>query len=469
MTKIKFGLLFTFCLANLCIVHAQNIRILHPSLTTDKVEELYQYGRFREVIQKVNDEIQTKYGIKNNLPTNTSGDSDHNILPKIPLEKIAATQLYYRGMSYFNIGKFQEAWPDLWSVHSRILTPQEIKSPGMDAMMVKMLTQLNADFANVSPPGDDPLSKEVTQHMDMRAHADSAIRIMQGLSILPKNKKSVTIDNVCVFNVYYDELNGFTQSVLDHAKEAVTANMQFMGYVVPETSVYVLRDISRANQVSRTFGRASVRAELHGGFETNNVIFLYPLDNQSRVTGALTHEYNHVILETWLGEPAFTMVGDPVLPKVPIWFKEGLAKMAEAETDKSIISENDLQMKDMIRNNLLLDPVKLETDFNKLDETITLAGKSNHQQSTYAQSLSMVRYLMENVSANQIENFLNGFGTFDKKVSPAATIISQNHSPTGTKATPNDSDNVLTKLIGCTMDQFYDSWQQWAIKKYSTM
>ncbi|MEJ2488134.1 MAG: peptidase MA family metallohydrolase, partial [Anaerolineales bacterium] len=141
-------------------------------------------------------------------------------------------------------------------------------------------------------------------------------------------------------------------------------------------------------------------------------------DNLSWGREVVAHELTHVLI----GVYTFSCVSD-----VPIWLNEGLAMYAETSVGTSHDNEY-ARLDEAVENNTLLTVREVSNLFSNDPDLARLS---------YAQSLSLVQFLIEEYGQ---ENMLAFFGAFKEG---------------------DSQDQALNQVYGLDQDSLNDAWREW--------
>jgi hypothetical protein len=222
--------------------------------------------------------------------------------------------------------------------------------------------------------------------------------------------------------LWYGQNDSFGQEIMSAAQSALSTLSQDTG-ASPDKTINISIYTNDSDYHNSTFGEP----EWSGG-ETltsyNSIILIVRPDMLSDDLSGLAHELTHAIIDQVTSNPYNT---------IPFWLNEGLA-MHNQYSRTGLISQFSFPLKQAVQNNTLISIRSLSSPFSAFPEKAYLS---------YAESYSVVTYMLNQYGANKMTQLLDSFKT-------GITY-----------------DGALHSVYGLDMDALFNQWKVWAVQQYA--
>ena len=315
--------------------------------------------------------------------------------------------LYFRGLSYYKLGWFPEAKADL----------------------------LVAQQAGLSfLPGGFGV-KWALNYIEERT------------PLLPSQVEEIRDGERVTFRMHNSGMEGGTVMVMAMLPEAYRISRAMFGSDTAASTVYVFEDYQQFLAYYKKVYEGKNPGSWYAALAQQGVMWISLRDTEDvlraredRVAFKTTvvHEFNHAMLSR--------LMGRTVLPR---WFVEGLAQVAGAQVNPTYDSGKQRTLKRLFANNALLPIDKLD-DYESFAEQTELGismrkeGERAGAPDPYAQGYGMTKYLLDNISTAQLQNFLNRVRETD------------------------DFKTSFGDEFGFSLDQFYQGWKADTARRLAT-
>lgn len=228
-------------------------------------------------------------------------------------------------------------------------------------------------------------------------------------AVLPGQTTEIRNGDDVAFRVYYGQKDPVTRAILDTLPLAYRINSQMYGATVVEQPVFIFNTMAQMSAFMQARGITKM-ASWGWAYGGRDVFYFCLQDPQGTavstfgagyVRASVAHENNHSVFRRAMGNV-----------QVPRWFVEGIAQVAGAQVSKEDVALNDYTIARLFAVSALVPPQNLEdsTAFSEHTEqgaALDRAGAGKAAPSPYAQAFHMTRFLLANMRAGQLMDFLN--------------------------------------------------------------
>jgi len=221
--------------------------------------------------------------------------------------------------------------------------------------------------------------------------------------------------------IWYEQNEAFGQTIMSTAQAALTKLAEDTG-AVPDRTI----NLSIYTSEKDYFASMTGVSEWSGGVTLmgyNSIIMLVRPNAMDTDLSGIAHELTHVIINQVTFNPYNT---------TPYWLNEGMA-MHIQYSDTQLPSQFENAFIKAVKGNYLISVRSLSSPFSAYSDKAYLS---------YAESYSIVSYLIDQYGASKMLQFLD---TFQQ----------------GTTY-----DNALKVNYGFDMDGLFSQWQVWAVERY---
>jgi hypothetical protein len=239
-------------------------------------------------------------------------------------------------------------------------------------------------------------------------------------TVVDNNHTWNTLNQGKINLLWYGQDQSFGQTIMAEAQSALTTLTSETG-ATPEKTVNISVYTSAQDYAASVMGVP----EWSGGVELsqyNSVLVLIRPEALSSDLSAVAHELTHVIVGQITSNPYNT---------IPFWLNEGLAVHVQF-AGGNLPSDFTTALSNAITNNNFISVRSLSDPFSAYPDKADLS---------YAESVSIVTYLINQYGAAKMNQLLNTF-------SQGSTY-----------------DGALQTNYGFDMDSLYTQWQTWVIQE----
>jgi hypothetical protein len=225
--------------------------------------------------------------------------------------------------------------------------------------------------------------------------SEFAERITKIRALAPENVHEIRKGNACLFRIYYEEANPWTDAIVKTLPEAYDQVCGFYGVDLAETAVFIFSDGPRYNAF---FTVASGHAPTDWQWATGSsgVLAFCQRDAEgwepsqpgtAYQRSSIAHEFSHCLLRRFLGTV-----------RCPPWLDEGLAMFCGALMAPEDFQRNDSAVARMMRGQTAL-PVSVLADRDQF-------YSNGLHRTAYAEGFAMVRFMESEIGRDGILKLL---------------------------------------------------------------
>ncbi|MBM3476806.1 MAG: hypothetical protein FJX75_26335 [Armatimonadetes bacterium] len=236
--------------------------------------------------------------------------------------------------------------------------------------------------------------------------SDFAGRVVRIKAVAPANVDEIRRGKTCLFRIYYDENNEWSQAIAATLRETYAEVCGLYGAELAETSVFIFSDGARYNEFFR-LGSGSPPTDWQWAAGAGGALLFcqYDADGSQPVPpgsaymrSSIAHEFSHCLVRRYLGTT-----------RIPPWLDEGLATCCGALLVPEDLARNDLQVAAIVRLGQML-PLSVMAESRGF-------YSNDNAKTAYPQGFAMVRFMADQIGRDgllKLLQLLRDEGDLDK-------------------------------------------------------